>query len=190
MKNKIKVLVTVISIIPWSVIAILLLQTKKTVPKTIKTKDTVKIIDTINKKQIDTASINTIPKFFYQSPEEGLEEALIYYDIKHKNIVYAQAILETGNFKSKVCIKHNNLFGLYNSKTNSYYKFNHWTESIIAYKKWIQKNYKYPNDYYTFLEKINYAESERYTKLLRKIVKQKEEDDKRRYITRDSFSQR
>ena len=35
-----------------------------------------------------------IPKFFTQSPKDGLMEALIYYKIKFPKIVYAQAILE------------------------------------------------------------------------------------------------
>lgn len=114
---------------------------------------------------------NTVPSFYSKSPQEGLWDALIYYDIKHPDIVYAQAILETGYFKSKGCIKDHNLFGLYNSKKQRYYKFNHWTESVKAYKEWIQYRYKPPNDYYGFLEKIHYAEDPMYTTKLKQIVK-------------------
>ena len=50
------------------------------------------------------------PEFFYKTPEEGLIEALDYYEIQYPEIVYAQALLETGHFKSSACINDNNLF--------------------------------------------------------------------------------
>lgn len=120
--------------------------------------------------------------FLDKSAEEGLLESLNYYNIKHPDIVYAQAILETGNFKSRACIKDNNLFGLYNSKTKTYYKFNHWAESVLAYKRYVQYRYSSGN-YYKFLVRINYAEDTRYINKLKKIV-----NDKRRYKERDTIS--
>lgn len=127
------------------------------------------------------------PDFFSKSPQEGLMEALEYYEVKHPQIVYAQAVLETGHFKSNVCLNYNNLFGLYDSKNKDYYKFNHWAESIVAYKEWIQKKYQPPNNYYAFLEEINYAEEKSYTILLKEIVKNRK-DDKRKHTERDSFT--
>lgn len=127
------------------------------------------------------------PDFFSKSPQEGLMEALEYYEVKHPQIVYAQAVLETGHFKSNVCLNYNNLFGLYDSKNKDYYKFNHWAESIVAYKEWIQKKYQPPNNYYVFLEEINYAEEKSYTILLKEIVKNRK-DDKRKHTERDSFT--
>ena len=114
------------------------------------------------------------PDFFNKLPQEGLMEALEYYEVKHPQIVYAQAILETGHFKSNVCLNYNNLFGLYDSKNKDYYKFNHWTESIVAYKEWIQKKYQPPNNYYVFLEEINYASDKEYISILKSIVNNKE----------------
>ena len=114
------------------------------------------------------------PDFFNKLPQEGLMEALEYYEIKHPQIVYAQAILETGHFKSNVCLNYNNLFGLYDSKNKDYYKFNHWAESIVAYKEWIQKKYQPPNNYYVFLEEINYASDKEYISILKSIVNNKE----------------
>ena len=174
-----KAFIAVVIIVPWSIVILLLLQIKNIV---LATKDkpipVIEVADTI---------INEQPKFFYQTPKEGLEEALSYYGLEHKDIVYAQAVLETGHFKSNVCLNYNNLFGLYDSKSKDYYKFNHWTESIVAYKEWVQTKYQPPNNYYTFLEEINYAEDENYTKLLKEIVKNRK-DDKKRHTERSSFA--
>ena len=117
------------------------------------------------------------PDFFSKSPQEGLIEALEYYGVKHPEIVYAQAILETGHFRSKVYRECNNLFGLYNSRTKSYYKFDHWSESVVAYLNFIQDRYKPPNDYYKFLSDIGYAEDPHYINKVKRIV---EQNDKRR----------
>ena len=149
-----------------------------------------KSVDSSNKKvsylhtkeSSDTFKVK--PKFLTQSPKDGLEEALIYYKVHHEDIVYAQAILETGHFKSRVCLEYNNLFGLYNSRKKQYCRFNHWSESVIAYKNWIQRRYKPSEDYYIFLDRIKYAESIEYIPLLKKIVN-KRKNDKRRYIKRN-----
>lgn len=111
-----------------------------------------------------------------------------YYDLHHADIVYAQAVLETGYFKSNLCTEHNNLFGLYNSKTKKYYRFDHWTDGVIAYKDWIQRRYKHPEDYYKFLSRIHYAEDSTYILKLKQIVRK--ENDKRRYVKGDTISQR
>ena len=116
-------------------------------------------------------TLNERPTFYDKSPQDGLREALLFYDIKHPEIVYAQALLETGHFKSKGCTRDNNLFGLYNSRKKQYYKFNHWAESVEAYKDWIQYRYKPPNDYYEFLQRIGYAEDPNYITKLKQIVK-------------------
>lgn len=110
------------------------------------------------------------PAFYDKPAEEGLWEALEYYNIHHKEIVYAQAVLETGWFKSKGCVVGNNLFGL---KGKNYYQYDHWLESVIAYKEKIQNRYKSGEDYYNFLTRIHYAEDPNYNSLLKSIVKQK-----------------
>lgn len=112
------------------------------------------------------------PEFLLsEEPDSALLiEALDYYGVKHPEIVYAQAILETGHFRSKVCREYNNLFGLYNSRKGDYYKFNHWSESVVGYLNYIQYRYYPPNDYYTFLEEIGYAEDSMYIHKLKRIV--------------------
>jgi flagellum-specific peptidoglycan hydrolase FlgJ len=128
----------------------------------------IKVVHIINEEQ---------PDFFSKSPQEGLIEALEYYKVKHPQIVYAQAVLETGHFKSDLCLNGNNLFGLYNSKKHRYYTFDHWTESVVAYLDYVQYRYKPPNDYYKFLSDIGYAEDPNYINKLKGIVSR---NDKRR----------
>lgn len=108
--------------------------------------------------------------FHSKSPEDGLMEALIYYEVQHPQIVYAQALIETGNFKSNLCLNNNNLFGLYNSSRGRYHRFDHWTESVIAYKVFIQRRYKPPENYYKFLQRIGYAGDPNYISKLKKVV--------------------
>lgn len=112
------------------------------------------------------------PEFFFKDipTKELVKEACEYYGIKHSDIVVAQSILETGHYKSKNCIKHHNLFGLYNSKKREFFKFNHWTESVKAYRDMIQYRYT-EGDYYQWLEKIGYAEDPLYVKKLINIKK-------------------
>lgn len=132
---------------------------------------------------------NKVPNFMSKPPQEGLMEALVYYEVDHPEIVYAQAVLETGWFTSSLCLNSHNLFGLYNSKKMRYYKFNHWAESVVAYIKFVQYKYKPPDDYYEFLSRIGYAEDKDYIRKLRNITN-KLQDDKRRYIERDTISPR
>ena len=113
---------------------------------------------------------DTVPNFMNKPPQEGLMKALVHYEVAHPEIVYAQAVLETGHFKSDLCLNDNNLFGLYNSKRGKYHKFDHWTESVIAYKDFIQYRYKPPEDYYKFLQRIGYAEDSNYISKLKGIV--------------------
>ena len=134
------------------------------------------------KVKIEFIISNEKPSFYSKSPQEGLMEALEYYGVKHPQIVHAQAVLETGNFKSDACLINNNLFGLYDSKNKRYYKFDHWTNSVEAYINMVQYKYKGdndkpPNDYYRFLSNIGYAKDPHYINKVKKIV---EQNDKRR----------
>ena len=168
MSNKrLKSIIVAAILMHWSIAIVLLLQIKSIVSQQPK-------IETVSVIEVSDTIINEQPKFFSQTPKEGLEEALSDYGLEHKYIVYAQAVLETGHFKSKICLKYNNLFGLYNSKEKRYCKFKHWTESVVAYKEWIQKKYQPPNNYYAFLEEMNYASDKEYISTLKSIVNNKE----------------
>lgn len=120
-------------------------------------------IDTI---KVDTILVDTIKKSM--SFKDSVYYMMDKYEIHHQDIVYAQAVLETGHFKSKLC-KKGNLFGLRGKK--GYYHFNHWEESIKMYKEKIQSKYRKNEDYYQFLKRIHYAESSIYTKKLKQMIK-------------------
>ena len=122
----------------------------------------------------DNYSYSHITTFENKTPEEGIDEALLYYDIKHPTIVKAQAILETAHFSSDLCVKNNNLFGLYDNKNKRYYSYNHWWESIEAYKKLIQRKYDNSKYYYMFLEDIKYAKDKKYINKLKEIAEELE----------------
>lgn len=92
-------------------------------------------------------------------------------NIKYPKIVLAQAILETGCFKSSVCRNKHNLFGLTNPRTKTYYEFDHWTDSVKAYYTLVQHRYKGGN-YLLWLDKIGYAEEKTYVRALIKVLKQ------------------
>lgn len=92
-------------------------------------------------------------------------------NIKYPKIVLAQAILETGWFKSSVCRNKHNLFGLTNPSTGQYYEFNHWTESVKAYYTKVQYRYKGGN-YLLWLRDIGYAEDKGYIRAIIKVLKQ------------------
>lgn len=164
MKERIKSFFAVVLLIGASLVVITLLYIHEG-------KASKSLINTTPPPVVDT--VPAAPEFMDKEVHEGLKEALDCYEIKCPDIVYAQAVLETGHFKSDICLNNNNLFGLYNSKTKKYYKFNHWSESVVAYKEWIQKRYKPPEDYYAFLERVHYASDPKYTHKLKQIVKQK-----------------
>lgn len=95
------------------------------------------------------------------------------YDIKFPEIVYAQARLESGNFKSKLFQTKNNFLGLYNSKIKDFYEFDHWTDCLLGYRDLLQ--FKYTGDdnqetYYKFLKDLPYAMDPEYIKKVRRIT--------------------
>jgi hypothetical protein len=94
-----------------------------------------------------------------------LKNELVKVGIKEHTIVYNQALLETGNFKSDYFNNRFNLFG-FRSK-NGYMKFDSWKDCVGYYKTWQVKRYK-GGDYYKFLTKVGYAEDTLYIKKLKK----------------------
>ena len=102
---------------------------------------------------------------------ENLYNELKAQGIEYPEIVMAQAILETGHFKSNACVNRNNLFGL-RCGDGTYMYFNHWTDCVEAYKCYIQDWKEIPKDYFSYLDSLGYAEDSLYIPKLKQIIKQ------------------
>ena len=112
---------------------------------------------TTGKKLNDSLPELTLPNLYKEIKRNG---------ILYPKIVLAQAILETGWFRSPLCRHRHNLFGLTNPQTKTYYEFDHWTESVKAYYTKVQYKYKGGN-YLLWLRDIGYAEDYNY---IRKLI--------------------
>ena len=120
----------------------------------------------LQKKTDDiTKSENNLPELTIPN----LYKEIIRNGILYPKIVLAQAILETGWFRSSVCRNKHNLFGLTNPRTGRYYEFNHWTESVRAYYTKVQCKYKGGN-YLLWLDEIGYSENSNYIKTIIKVL--------------------
>ena len=126
----------------------------------LKTEQQQKKTDDITKSENNLPEL-TIPNLYKEIIRNG---------ILYPKIVLAQAILETGWFRSSVCRNKHNLFGLTNPRTGKYYEFNHWTESVWAYYTKVQYKYKGGN-YLLWLDEIGYAEDPRYIICLCNVLK-------------------
>ena len=124
-------------------------------------------------KREQQKNVDDIIKVENQLPEltiPNLYKEIIRNGILYPKIVLAQAILETGWFRSSVCRNKHNLFGLTNPRTGKYYEFNHWTESVRAYYTKVQYKYKGGN-YLLWLDEMGYAEDPNYLVEIISILK-------------------
>lgn len=91
--------------------------------------------------------------------------------VKHPKIVLAQAILETGWFRSRLTSSHNNIFGI-RMRNGNYQRFDHWSQSVTAYRDLVQYKFKgnTQTEYYAFLKKIGYASAKDYIYNVKRIA--------------------
>lgn len=104
-------------------------------------------------------------------------------EIQFPEIVLAQAILESGNFKSKIAKNGHNIFGMKMPKKRKtiasgvykgYAKYCCWEESVYDYKLWQKsKKFRSKNEYLKYLAKV-YCKTPNYISKLKKIIKQNE----------------
>lgn len=104
-----------------------------------------------------TATAQTIDEVHSELKRQG---------VPHPKIVLAQARLETGNFKSRLCRDSHNLFGI--KHNGRYARYSNWRESVTDYKKRISSRYK-GGCYYAFLKGIGYASDPKYLAKLRRF---------------------
>lgn len=114
--------------------------------------------------------------------DKELKHYLRQVNIKFPEIVYAQILLETGNFQSDVFKKYNNLFGMKVSfirpttalyYENGYAVYRNWRESVLdyaLYQAYYHDSIKSSEDYYNILK--NYAEDSLYIKKIKFLSSQ------------------
>lgn len=109
----------------------------------------------------------------YQQYEDKYN--IIKTHLHHPQIVFCQAVLETGWFKSYQYRVNNNSFGLLKEIKDGkeiFFEFKDFEDCVTrGYRDKIQ--YKYTGgDYYEFLKRINYATAENYIKILKQLENQ------------------
>lgn len=114
------------------------------------------------------------------SPER-LKAYILELNMRFPHIVYAQAQLESGMFKSHIFKENSNLFGMKvarkrpttnKGEENGHAYFNTWQESVVDYAFYqaaYLNNLKTESEYWEYL-KQNYAEDPNYVSKLKKIV--------------------
>jgi hypothetical protein len=117
--------------------------------------------------------------------EEKLINSLGKLNFKYPHIVYAQSLVETGNFTSKIFKENNNLFGMREAKVRLNLalgtQYNHayydsWENSLMDYALYAASYLKDLNTeekYFTYLGK-NYAEDPNYVSKLKKIIEERD----------------
>lgn len=110
---------------------------------------------------------------------QHLNDSVVYKKLIEKNVKYpfivlAQAKIETGNYKSNLCINGNNLFGIKSGKRYAHY--NNIDECIDAYLNKIQYKLRNGENYYKFLKRIGYAENPTYVEKVKKMEKTIDKD--------------
>lgn len=115
---------------------------------------------------------------------ELLYEVINEKNIKHPEVVFAQAIIESGHFKSPLFINKNNLFGMkvpkkrettaVNKGNKGYAKYHSWDSSVDDYLLWQEFTLKNKNEltktqYLSLLGKI-YAKDKNYITSLKRVM--------------------
>ena len=131
---------------------------------------------------INSDGIYAIPHQKDVFTEQKLKDYLIELNVKYPNIVFAQAKLESGNFKSKIFEENNNLFGMKQpsirttTATGEQYNhatYNSWRESVLDYALYSCKytsSIKSESEYIAYLGS-RYAEDSNYIYKLKNILK-------------------
>ena len=124
----------------------------------------------------------------------SLTHELLYEQINEKNIkfpdiVFAQAVLESGHFKAPLFINKNNLFGMripkkrettaVNKGKKGYAQYENWDSSIDDYLLWQEFTLKNRGNltrsqYFALLGKV-YASDKRYVTSLKRVISQHQE---------------
>lgn len=115
---------------------------------------------------------------------ELLYEQIIEKNIKFPEVVFAQAVLESGHFKAPIFTTKNNLFGMkvpkkrettaINKGKKGYAKYHSWDSSVDDYLLWQEftlknKSQLTKSQYLSLLGKI-YAKDKKYISSLKRVI--------------------
>jgi len=116
-----------------------------------------------------------------QFSEQELKNLLLELNIRFPHIVLAQSKLESGNFKSRIFLENNNMFGMKEAKRrpttnkgtqNGHAYFESWKDCVIDYA-FYQAAYlnslKTEDQYYQYLS-ASYAEDPNYVVKVRQMA--------------------
>lgn len=138
----------------------------------------------MGQQDVQQPSQNEVKVLIDESDPFSEEKFMAYLkelNIKFPKIVYAQAVLETGNFQSEVFKANNNMFGMKeasvristNHGTNlNHAVYNHWREAVLDYALYqasYLSNLHSEEEYYTFLGQ-HYAEDQTYVSKVKIIA--------------------
>lgn len=117
----------------------------------------------------------------YRFSKSKLKEYLVELNVKFPHIVFAQARLESGNFKSSIFLENNNLFGMKvarrrpttnKGENRGHAYFDSWKECVVDYAFYqaaYLQDLKTEQQYLQYL-KTNYAEDPNYYQRLLKLI--------------------
>jgi hypothetical protein len=104
-------------------------------------------------------------------------------NIPHADIVYAQSVIETGNFTSNIFRMNNNLFGMktasirpttHMGEENGHAVYKHWRQSVIDYALYSSCYLtKLSTDEYLNYLKDRYAEDPNYINKIKTLINKK-----------------
>ena len=114
--------------------------------------------------------------------DEKLENKIKELGFKYPHIVMAQAILETGNFRSPVFEENHNLFGMKEATSrlnlakgteNNHASYANWEDSVLDYALWSStyaNKAQTEDEYFQILNSLGYAEDNSYELKLKEII--------------------
>ena len=114
--------------------------------------------------------------------QEKFVSKLKELNFKYPHIVMAQAMLETGSFKSVVFKQNNNLFGMKEATSrlnlckgteHGHASYSTWEDSVLDYALWCTayaSKAQTEEQYYQILSEVGYAENPAYIQKLKEMV--------------------
>jgi flagellum-specific peptidoglycan hydrolase FlgJ len=131
-------------------------------------------------KFISQETKNIIIKEHNEFTKERLKEYIKELNIRYPDIVYAQAVIESGNFSSSIFYENNNLFGMRCAKlrpttckdeNNGFAVYEDWRASVLDYAL-LQSTLGIRNEdqYLQYLTQT-YAQDTLYMQKIKKIIK-------------------